>query len=151
MIDGVVIKDLVTHHDDRGNFREILRDDDELMSSFGQASITTTYPGVVKAFHWHAKQDDLWYVVSGMAQVVLYDRRDGSPTKGMTDVIYAGDENQVLIKIPVGVLHGYRVLGPHPVKLVYFTTRSYVAKDPDEFRVPHDDPEIHFDWMTRNR
>ncbi len=151
MIEGVEIKKLVTHPDDRGCFNEILRDDDKLLAHFGQASITTTYPGVIKAFHWHEKQDDLWYVVSGMAQVVLHDRRDGSPTQGQTNVIYAGDQNQVLIKIPVGVLHGYRVIGPKPVTLIYFTTKSYVAADPDELRVAFDDPAIGFDWSTKNR
>jgi len=151
MIDGVIVKQIVTHTDDRGCFREILRDDDMLLSTFGQVSITTTYPGVIKAFHWHEKQDDLWYVASGMVQVVLYDRRDDSPTKGRTDVIYAGDLNQVMIKIPIGVLHGYRVLGTTPATLMYVTTKSYATSDPDERRVPFDDPQIDFDWTTKNR
>lgn len=151
MIDGVVIKQLVTHPDDRGFFREILRDDDGLLRRFGQISATTTYPGVVKAFHWHERQDDLWYVAAGMAQVVLYDRRDGSKTQGQTQVIYAGDLNPVLIKIPPGVAHGYRVLGSEPVTVVYVTTESYVAAAPDEQRIPFDDPTIGFDWTTENR
>ncbi len=151
MIDGVVIKQLVTHPDDRGFFREILRDDDRLLKRFGQISATTTYPGVVKAFHWHARQDDLWYVAAGTAQVVLYDRRDGSKTQGQTQVIYAGDLNPVLIKIPPGVAHGYRVLGSEPVTVVYVTTESYVATAPDEQRIPFDDSTIGFDWTTENR
>ena len=72
-IKGVTIEELITHSDDRGYFREILKDNENLLTKFGQTSITKTYPGVIKAFHYHEKQDDLWYVADGMAQVVLHD------------------------------------------------------------------------------
>lgn len=147
----VIIKQLVTYPDDRGFFREVLRDDDTLLANFGQTSVTVTYPGVIKAFHYHEKQDDLWYIASGMAQVVLYDMRTDSPTHKQTQVIYAGEQNPVLIKIPIGVAHGYRVLGDKPVMLFYHTTMSYNPKNPDEKRIPFDDPSIGFDWATKNR
>ena len=152
MIDGVKIKKLIVHGHDRGNFIEILRDDENLLERFGQASITVTYPGIIKAFHLHEKQDDLWHVINGNMQIVLYDMRKDSKTYKQTQVIYAGDlyEPQLVV-IPVGVAHGYRVLGNKPVTLVYFTTKSYDAKDPDEKRIPFDDPEINFDWTTTNK
>lgn len=150
-IHDVIIKKLVTHPDDRGYFREVLRDDDNLLKRFGQTSVTKTYPGVIKAFHWHKKQDDLWYVVDGMARVVLHDVREDSPTFGETQVIYAGEDNPVLIVIPVGVAHGYQVLGNKPVILFYHTTMSYDPADPDEERIPFDDPAIGFDWSIQNR
>jgi dTDP-4-dehydrorhamnose 3,5-epimerase len=150
-IHDVVIKRLVTHSDDRGYFREILRDDDHLLRRFGQSSVTKTYPGVIKAFHWHQDQDDLWYVVDGMARVVLYDRRPDSPTCGVTQVVYAGDDNPVLIHIPTGIAHGYQVLGHKPVVLVYYVTKAYDPRDPDEQRIPFDDPTIGFDWSIHNR
>lgn len=150
-IKGVKIKKLIRHCDDRGYFTELLRDDEKLLKKFGQTSFTVTYPGVIKAFHWHKKQDDLWFVSDGMAQVVLYDMRKDSPTYKQTQVIFAGDENPVLILIPVGVAHGYRVLGPKPVKLFYHTTESYDPKKPDEERIPFDDKEIGFDWATQNK
>jgi dTDP-4-dehydrorhamnose 3,5-epimerase len=150
-IHDVVIKRLVTHSDDRGYFREILRDDENLMTRFGQTSFTKTYPGVIKAFHWHHHQDDLWYVTDGMARVVLYDQRSSSPTHGETQVIYAGEDNPVLILIPAGIAHGYQVLGTKPVLLFYHTTQSYDPVDPDEERIPHDDPTIGFDWSIKNR
>lgn len=151
MINGVVIKKLVKHSDDRGFFVEVLRDDDKLMKKFGQSSYTETYPGVIKAFHYHKKQDDLWFVARGMAQVVLYDLRDDSSTKGETQVIYAGEDNLCLILIPVGVAHGYKVLGNEKVGLFYHTTESYDAAAPDEERIAFDDPKIGFDWETKNR
>jgi len=151
MIQGVVIKKLVKHSDDRGSFMEILRNDDKMLKKFGQTSYTVTYPGVIKAFHYHKKQDDIWFVASGMAQVVLYDMRKKSKTYKETQVIYAGEDNSVLILIPVGVAHGYRVLGTKPVTLFYHTTESYNPKKPDEERIDFDDKEIGFDWKTKNR
>ncbi len=109
-----------------------------------------SYPGVIKAFHYHENQDDLWFFPSGNAQVVLYDLRDSS-TKGQTDVYYMGEENPILLLIPKGVAHGYRVLGPTPATIIYFTTQSYDAKDPDEKRIPWNDKNIGFDWATKNR
>ena len=150
-IHDVVIKPLVTHSDERGYFREILREDDGLLKRFGQTSITRTYPGVIKAFHWHKRQDDVWYVADGMARVVLYDRRPDSPTCGQTQVIYAGEDNPMLILIPAGIAHGYQVIGHKPVLLFYHVTKAYDASDPDEQRIAFDDPAIGFDWSIRNR
>ena len=150
-IQDVVIKKLITHSDDRGYFREVVREDEPLLRHFGQSSITKTYPGVIKAFHWHHNQDDVWYVVDGMARVVLYDRRPGSPTAGLTQVIYAGEDNPVVILIPCGIAHGYQVLGNKPVVLFYHVTQAYNPADPDEPRIPFDDPTIGFDWSIQNR
>ncbi len=150
-IHDVVVKKLVTHSDDRGYFREILREDDKLLRHFGQTAFTKTYPGVIKAFHWHKDQDDIWYVVSGMARIVLYDRRPESPTRGVTQVIYAGEDNPVTVFIPTGVAHGYQVIGGEAVTLFYHVTKAYDPKNPDEERIPFDDPEIGFDWTIKNR
>lgn len=150
-IAGVRVKELVRHPDDRGFFSEILRDDDGLLRNFGQASLSMSYPGVIKAFHYHERQDDLWFFPVGAAQVVLHDLREGSDTQGITQVLYAGEDFPRLIVIPVGVAHGYRVLGQKPLMIVYFTTESYVAARPDEKRIPWDDPGIGFDWTTQYR
>jgi dTDP-4-dehydrorhamnose 3,5-epimerase len=148
MIKGVFTKNLIKHVDDRGFFMEILRDDDRLLKRFGQASLSLSYPGVIKAFHYHKKQDDLWFFPQGNAQVVLYDLRNDSPTKGETNVFYMGEHNPILLLIPVGVAHGYRVLGKEPAVIVYFTTESYKSDTPDEERIPWNDPEIGFNWET---
>ena len=151
MISDVFMKKLTKHTYDRGFFMEILRDDDSLLKRFVQASMSMSYPGVIKAFHYHKKQDDLWFFPSGNAQVVLSDMREDSPTKGETNVFYMGENNPSLLYIPIGVAHGYRVLGNSPATIVYFTTMSYVASEPDEYRLDWNDPAIGFDWTTRNR
>ena len=47
--------------------------------------------------------------------------------------------------------HGYRVLGNKPLTIIYFTTTSYNRVNPDEKRIPWNDPEIGFDWTTKHR
>lgn len=151
MIEGVKVKQITKFCDDRGFFAELVRDDEDILERFGQASMSMSYPGVIKAFHYHKKQDDLWFFPSGNAQVVLYDLREHSKTTGETDVYYMGEENQILLLIPKGVAHGYRVLGENQATIIYFTTESYNASDPDERRLPWDDPRIGFDWETKNK
>lgn len=149
MIEGVALKPLVVHCDDRGVFMELLREDDPFYRRFGQSNFSITYPGVIKAFHWHREQDDLWFVAAGMAQVVLHDLRESSPTRGQTQVFYLGEHSRQLLVIPAGVAHGYRVLGTSPLLMVYHTTHTY--NPADELRIPYDDPSIGFDWTTKMR
>ncbi|MCM3571047.1 dTDP-4-dehydrorhamnose 3,5-epimerase family protein [Neobacillus mesonae] len=151
MIEEVKIKKLIKHCDDRGYFMELIRDDENLLSRFGQASMSMSYPGVIKAFHYHEKQDDVWFFPIGNAQVVLYDLREDSKTNGQTDVFYMGEENPIVLVIPKGVAHGYRVLGEKPAAIIYFTTKSYNPNQPDEKRIPWNDPMIGFDWTTKYR
>lgn len=148
-IEGVVAKSLKVFADDRGMLMEVLRSDDPLFRGFGQTTYTLSYPGVIKAFHWHKQQDDLWFVVSGMAQVVLHDLRPDSSTRGKTEVYYLGDHNRTLLRIPPGVAHGYRVLGADPVMLLYHTTLPYDPAEPDEERLAWNDPRIAFNWDTQ--
>ena len=151
MIQGVHQKPLRRFADDRGYLMELVRADDPCFTEFGQTVVTVSYPGVIKAFHWHERQDDYWAVLQGMAQVVLYDRRERSPTHGETDVYYMGQYNPQLLAIPRGIAHGYRVLGAEPAMLLYTVTRVYDPADPDEHRIPYNDLTISFDWSTQMR
>lgn len=146
MIQGSKIKKVVTHSDSRGYFREILRDDDKLLQHFGQASVSLTNPGVIKAFHWHNHQDDVFYVVRGKAQVVLYDIRRNSNTYKQLYTIMMSENNQKLLFIPRKVAHGYKALGKNPLLMLYIMNNPYNKNKPDEERIPHDDKQIGFNW-----
>lgn len=151
-IDGVSIKQIKKHCDDRGFICEVYRDDEDHMPPpCRQTTFTVTHPGVVKAFHWHKKQWDYWFVLNGMARIVLHDMREDSPTKGVTQVIVAGVHNPVAVAIPPKVAHGYQVLGNEPVMLFYHTSEVYDHNNPDEERLPWDDQVIGFDWSVKNR
>lgn len=147
VIEGVVLKDLATHHDERGFFREIIRvTDDFFKEGFGQWSHSLMYQGVTKAWHIHTNQVDWWYVATGMLKVVLCDRRHGSSTLGETVEFLMGDNQPAcVLRVPPGVAHGCKAIGG-TVNLLYVTSRIY---DPaDEGRIPHDDPVIGYDWTA---
>ena len=151
MIKDVKVEKLKLYPDDRGFFVEVLKEGNPIFKNIKQTSYTETYPGVIKAFHWHKNQTDIWFVAKGMAQAVLYDLRKDSPTYKETDVICLGEQNPGLILIPPGVAHGYKVLGNKPVCLFYHTDQPYNPKNPDEERIPFDSRKINFNWETKNR
>jgi dTDP-4-dehydrorhamnose 3,5-epimerase len=145
MIDGVVIKDLVTHPDERGFFREIIRVTDSFFGEgFGQFSHSLMYPGTAKGWHIHPHQVDWWYVPVGVLKVALHDLRPDSPTRGETMELLMG-ENQpaCVLRIPPGVAHGCKAIGG-TAHLFYITSLTYDAKE--EGRIALDDPSIGYDW-----
>jgi dTDP-4-dehydrorhamnose 3,5-epimerase len=156
LIEGVQIESLNVYPDDRGFFCELARLGDGLAAkmlpngqSKIQVSLTLTYPGTIKAIHYHSEQTDLWAPISGMVQVFLYDLRRNSSTFGSINTIFAGRFQPWEILIPPGVAHGYKALGVEPIQLVYFTDRHY--NPADELRLPYDHPDIAYDWEIQHK
>jgi len=150
VIEGVKIKKLKTIPDERGRLMEVLRNDDDLFIRFGQAYITTAYPGVVKAWHYHKKQHDNFACISGMMKVVLYDGREDSPTKGDVNEFFIGVHNPMLVQIPPGVMHGFKCIGNSEAIVLNCPTEPYDHAEPDEFRLPAHTPEIPYDWTRKD-
>ncbi|MFH1487149.1 MAG: dTDP-4-dehydrorhamnose 3,5-epimerase family protein [Chloroflexota bacterium] len=150
MISGVQVKQLKPHADERGFLMELLREDDAIFSHFGQCYVSLNYPGVVRAWHYHKKQDDLITAVKGMVKLVLYDGRDDSLTKGTVEEYFLGEQNHLLVRIPVRVMHGYKTVGTEPATIVNFPTKAYDPTQPDEYRLPWDSREIPYDWALKN-
>ncbi len=146
MIQGVEVKRLTRHADERGYLMEILRSDDEIFNKFGQCYVSMNYPNVIRAWHWHQKQDDHFVVVKGMIRVGLYDMREGSPTRGEVNEFYLGENNDIVLKIPVGVAHGYKTVGVEPSLLVNFPSEAYNREQPDEQRLSWNTDQIPFNW-----
>ena len=156
LIDGVQIEPLQIYPDDRGFFTELARLGKGLAANMVsdaihniQVSLTLTYPGTIKAIHYHSEQTDLWAPVSGMVQVFLYDLRRHSRTFGTINTIFVGRFLPWEILIPPGVGHGYKALGIEPIQLVYFTDRYY--NPADELRLPYNHPDIAYDWETQHK
>ena len=147
MIDGVVVKALATHADERGYFRELIRSTDEFFKEgFAQWSHSLMYPGVIKAWHIHPTQIDWWYVPVGNLKVVLYDQRAHSASAGKLKAFFLGENYAAqVLKIPAGVAHGCKALSG-VAHLFYITSKIY---DPaEEGRIAHDDPTINYDWTA---
>ncbi len=150
LIEGVKIKKLKVIPDERGWLMEMLRCDDPFFQKFGQVYLTVAYPGVVKGWHYHRKQTDHFTVVSGMLKVVLYDDREGSPTRGEINEFFMGEHNPMLLVIPPLVLHGMKGIGTKPGYLVNVPTEPYDYENPDEFRVHPHDNDIPYDWGRKD-
>ncbi len=153
LIDGVKIQPYALWPDDRGYFLEVARLGRGLPAAFPpettQCSAALSYPGTIKAFHFHRRQTDLWAPASAMFQVALVDLRPDSPTFGRRNTVYAGVLRPWLILIPPGVGHGYKVIGDQAAMLIYLTDCIY---DPeDEGRIPHDHPGINYDWEIQHK
>ncbi|MDO8428066.1 MAG: dTDP-4-dehydrorhamnose 3,5-epimerase family protein [Candidatus Diapherotrites archaeon] len=144
--EGVVLKSLVRHKDARGYFQELYRESWFNMSA-KQVSVSVTHPGIIKAFHWHKYQTDIFCLISGKVLIGLYDLRKESPTFGVKKALVVdADAEPVIVSIPCKVVHGYKVLGQKDAVMLYIMDNEYNPDKPDEERIPFDDSKIGFDW-----
>lgn len=144
MIHGVEMKPLATNPDSRGFFRELIRETDPFFTEgFAQWSHSLMERNVVKAWHFHHRQVDWWYVAIGEVDVVLYDLREDSPTHGAKLEFRLGESRPAVVRIPPGVAHGLKVVSP-AAHLFYITSQTY---DPeDEGRYPFDSDRVPHSW-----
>jgi dTDP-4-dehydrorhamnose 3,5-epimerase len=161
-IKGVRTLELHRFTDERGFFFEIFRagashpGGRELAEFFeGMPAAQMNYSvvdadGHVKGLHYHLRQDDIWFFPPpSKAKVVLLDVRKDSASFGRTQVVVAGGGQDVLIRIPAGVAHGYRPL-TNPCALLYIVTETFDPADPDEFRIAWDHPAVKDLWNIQN-
>jgi dTDP-4-dehydrorhamnose 3,5-epimerase len=149
-IDGVRVKKLRVIPDERGRLMEMLRRDDELFVGFGQTYMTTMYPGVTKAWHYHKLQTDHFVCVRGMIKLALYDERESSPTKGVVNEFFLGEHNEQLVQIPPDVWHGFKNIGETEAIVVNLTTHTYNYQEPDEYRLPAHENHIPYEWARKD-
>lgn len=150
MIAGVKLERLKVIPDERGRVMEILRSDDEIFHKFGQVYMTTTYPNVVKAWHYHKIQTDNVTVVRGMLKLVLYDAREDSPTKGEINELFIGEHNPLLVQIPKRVYHGWMCISETEAIAINIPTEVYNREEPDEYRIHPHDNDIPYDWSRKD-
>ncbi len=151
MISGVELKSLKINLDDRGYLMEILRNDEPFFSGFGQCYITSCFPGIVKAWHMHERQEDNICAIKGNIKLVLSDLRKKSPTLADINEFFIGEQNPLLIKVPPGVYHGFTSLGGETAFLLNIPSEPFNRKKPDEHRLPYDTRKIDYSWSDINR
>ena len=161
-IEGVRTIKLPRFTDDRGFFLELFR---ARANHAGGTDLAKFFEGVplaqvnfsivdaaahIKGLHYHLKQDDIWFFPPpSKAKVVLYDVRKDSKTFGRTQAVVAGGGQDLLVRIPAGVAHGYRPL-TNPCSLLYFVTETFDPAAPDGFRIAWDHPAVKELWETPN-
>lgn len=146
MIEGVKVKKLKVIPDERGKLMEILRHDEPIFKRFGQVYMTTAKPGVVKAWHYHKKQDDNFTCIYGKMRLALYDARKNSSTyKEINEFIISLDD-PMLVVIPKGIYHGFKGISDCEAIVINVPTKAYNCKDPDEYRIDPYENDIPYDW-----
>jgi dTDP-4-dehydrorhamnose 3,5-epimerase len=149
-VEGVVVKDLVTHVDGRGEVTELWSEPwvekNNLLYPKHVYQSATDY-GVVKCWHLHDIHTDQFTVTRGKLQVSLVDLRRDSPSFGHANAIFLGSLRPRLIKIPPMIMHGWKALSQPEVLVVNLQSHVYIASD--EFKFPWDCvlPEI---WEPKN-
>ena len=141
------------HTDDGGDFHEVARitgNRTNLLDGFEihQINRSRFNPGLVKAFHLHMNQDEVW-AVHPLDRLLagLVDVRKGSVTEGVSMRVVLGGGKSKFLYIPRGVAHGGMVLGPSPVDVVYLMNQQFSGED--ELRLPWDLLGKEF-WHIRN-
>jgi dTDP-4-dehydrorhamnose 3,5-epimerase len=147
-IDGVKIIPLRQIVDERGKIMHMMKSTDPHFQSFGEIYFSCAWPGTVKAWHIHTKMTINNAVISGRAKLVIYDQRDNSPSRGVLEEIYLGEDNYVLAQIPPGVANGYKAYGD---KMVILANCASEPHDPAEMlRIHPQDNDIPYDWARKD-
>jgi dTDP-4-dehydrorhamnose 3,5-epimerase len=145
-IEGVRLLDLKRFRDEGGSMLELARFSEgsiEGLEDFvpRQMNYSTVEPGMIKAFHVHRKQTDVWFVPEhDRMMLILQDLREASSTEGNQMRFILGDGVSRLVRIPPGVAHGCRNMGRETARILYFTDLQFStdAETCDEGRLPWD-------------
>ncbi len=148
-IEGVRIIPLQQIPDERGKVMHMMKATDPHFERFGEIYFSVAWPGAIKAWHLHKRMTINNAVVSGRAKLVIYDDRKDSPTRGILEEIYLGEDNYVLVQIPPGIVNGYKTYGDKPVILANCATEPH---DPEEIiRIDPYTPDIPYDWGLKHQ
>jgi dTDP-4-dehydrorhamnose 3,5-epimerase len=148
MIDGVQVIPLKRISDERGTVFHMLKRTDPHFEEFGEIYFSSVYPGVVKGWHLHEKMILNYACIVGNVKLVLYDDRDGSPTKREVQVIYMGERNYVLVTVPPGVWNGFMNVD---MKESVVANCATMPHDPSEIgRMDPHSNHIPYDWTRKD-
>ena len=157
MLPGIRIYELKKVPDERGIFAELFRMDwKELLNddNIVQTNLSVSYPGIIRAWHRHNRgQVDYFIVIKGTMKICAYDDGEKSETRGELNQIIASSDKLQVVRIPGFYWHGTKTIGNEQSLTVYFPTRLFDHRNPDEERRPWNDPGIidsksgqPFDW-----
>ena len=146
MIEGIEVKDLLKHVDERGFFAQLMREDWKGLlfdDKIVQFNLSYSHPGIVRAWHRHIRgQVDYFICIEGSVKICAYDDRENSKTFGELNEIILSGERLGVARIPGILWHGYKVVDAKPTKLLYGVNRLYDYSNPDEERRPWNDLKI---------
>jgi dTDP-4-dehydrorhamnose 3,5-epimerase len=149
MIDGVIITTLKQIIDERGKVMHMLRNDAPHFQGFGEIYFSCVQPGAIKAWHIHSEMTLNYAVPHGNIKFVLYDDREGSPTKGELQELFIGPDNYCLVTVPPMVWNGFKGLGSEAAVVANCASIPHKATEID--RLDPFSPKIPYDWAIKHR
>ncbi|HEY3083507.1 MAG TPA: dTDP-4-dehydrorhamnose 3,5-epimerase family protein [Chloroflexota bacterium] len=148
MIEGVKVVPLGRIPDERGTVMHMLRATDPHFIRFGEIYFSTVYRDVVKGWHRHREMTLNYACVFGRIKLVLYDEREGSPTRGELQELFLGPDNHALVIVPPEVWNGFKGLNDPFAIVANCCTHAH-----DPSRSTRLDPfqnHIPYDWAVRH-
>ncbi|MGA9603081.1 MAG: dTDP-4-dehydrorhamnose 3,5-epimerase [Methyloceanibacter sp.] len=144
-VEGVSIRDLTTHTDDRGTVIELYDPrwewhPDPLVFAY----CFTLRPGYAKGWNLHQLHEDRYCLLQGEMELVLYDVRPGSSTCGLVSRVVLSEHHRRLVNVPKFVWHADVNIGQRDCVVVNFPTTPYDHVSPDKYRLPLDTPLIPY-------
>ena len=150
MIDGVLVHPLRQIPDERGKIMHMLRASDPHFAGFGEIYFSVVYPGAIKGWHIHRRMVLNYAVPSGRIKFVLYDSREGSPTRGELQELFLGEDAYSLVQVPPGVWNGFKGIGTTPAIVA-----NCASIEHDPLEIERMDPLVNdvipYDWALKHR
>lgn len=130
-IAGVLLTPLKIVKDERGSVMHFLREGREPFTRFGEVYFSTVNAGVTKGWKVHRRSTSNMAVVGGSMRFWVRDEREGSATKGTTELYnLAPVEGQYhLLTVPPGVTYAWKSTGEGAATVCNGAT---LAWEPDE-------------------
>ena len=145
-IEGVVVRALSRHPDDRGWLTELYRTD-EWDHQAAMCYVSWTKPDKARGPHEHILQTDCFlFLGPGMFRVYLWDTRPESSTYLKRTRLDVGEKNPVAILVPPRVVHAYKCISTQDGQVINLPDKLYKGiqrlRDVDEIR--HEEKEESF-------
>jgi dTDP-4-dehydrorhamnose 3,5-epimerase len=132
-IEGIEVKLLRHHRDQRGWLAELFREDEiDKEVCPVMAYISMTFPGVERGPHEHREQTDYFVFFSSSFKLVLWDTREGSPTYMNRKALFLGEENPACVIVPPGIVHAYRNVGDADGMVMNLPNRLFAGRGKGE-------------------
>lgn len=130
-----------------GSVKHMLKASDEFFDGFGEVYFSTIFKEVVKGWKKHLKISQSLTVPHGKVRFVVFDDREGSPTRGKIDEVVIGpEEGYGLLKIPSNVWYSFR--GEKACESLIANCIP-AQHDPDEcIGKDLNDPQIPYTWSS---
>ena len=150
-IEGAFIQPLSVISTSGGPVLHFLRKEYALMpfqKDFGEIYFSEVYPGEVKAWKRHTRQNQLFAVPYGLLRIVLYDTRNGSKTQNnLIELILGRPDNYMLLRIPNQVWYGFSAEGNTSALIC---NAADIPHDPNESeRLPADSNRIPYTFKQK--